>query len=856
MRIRLCLGPAALCALLIWLPARGQRPAVYQKAKTGGNYMHNYYFPPAGSSTPWWPCWSPDGRWLAFAMHGSIWKIQVGDTVAHEVVYARQYLSSPEWSPDGKWLAYTADDGARSINLMLLNLETGQVRALTNGDHINVDPAWSPDGKRLAYVSTVPNGYFNIYVMEITEGRPGKTLAVSTGHRYGRDRLYFGDYDLHISPTWSPDGKELIFVSNRGIPLGSGAIWRAPVQPDVMNTGQAKRIHIEETLYRTRPHWSPDGKRIVYSSHLGGQYNNLFVLPAGGGEPYKLTFGEYDSFQPRWSPDGEWIACVSNERGLPQLKLLKSWGGRQRLLQIAERRWRRPMGRVRVRVVEAETGRQTPARIYQAASDGKPYTPGDAYERLARLNQHLFHTAGRYEAEVPPGPLTVEAVKGFEYWPAKETIRVEAGRTHQITLTLKRMTNLKDRGWYSGSNHVHMNYAGNLHNTPENLFLMSAAEDADVICHQVANKDNRVLDYQYFVPGRVLDPLSSAERIMHTGQEYRPPFYGHVSLFNLREHLISPFTTGYEGTGIESLYPSNTDIFRLAKEQGGIGAYVHPFGGEQDPLAGDLGAAKAFAVDVALGALSYHELWSSASEAALIPWHQALNCGFQVPATGGEDSITSLHHTALVGSVRGYFYLVPAKIGWENFMAALLKGRGFVTNGPLLEFSAVMDTAGTGWPGRPPALPGDEIRLPPGGGKIRLRAALRSIVPLDRLEIVANGRVIQSIPLGGDRRQADFEHAVEVRRSGWYTLQAMAGAAVHPIEDSRPMATTNPIYVYIGDQPIRSRESADYFVRWMDKLTRMAADHPGWRSEAEKRHVLAQFEEARQVYVRRAAQAR
>ena len=71
---------------------------------------------------------------------------------------------------------------------------------------------------------------------------------------------------------------------------------------------------------------------------------------------------------------------------------------------------------------------------------------------------------------------------------------------------------------------------------------------------------------------------------MHVGQEYRPPFYGHISLFNLNEHLISPFVTGYEGTGIESLYPSNTDIFRYAKQQGGIGAYVHPYYGDADPL--------------------------------------------------------------------------------------------------------------------------------------------------------------------------------------------------------------------------------------------------------------------------------
>jgi dipeptidyl aminopeptidase/acylaminoacyl peptidase len=113
-----------------------------------------------------------------------------------------------------------------------------------------------------------------------------------------------------------------------------------------MNTPRARLIHTEETLFRTRPQWSPDGKRFVYASHLGGQYTNLFVLPTAGGEPYKLTFGEHDTFLPRWSPDGEWIAAISNVEGLPQLTLLKAWGGEQRICLASPRsdgcgRWRR-----------------------------------------------------------------------------------------------------------------------------------------------------------------------------------------------------------------------------------------------------------------------------------------------------------------------------------------------------------------------------------------------------------------------------------------------------------------------------------------------------------------------------------
>jgi len=91
--------------VLLFVTVLNVNAQVYPNARTGGNYMHNYYFPPSGSSTPWWPSWSPDGRWIAFAMDGSIWKARIGESVAYEIIYAKEYLSSPEWSPDGKWIA-------------------------------------------------------------------------------------------------------------------------------------------------------------------------------------------------------------------------------------------------------------------------------------------------------------------------------------------------------------------------------------------------------------------------------------------------------------------------------------------------------------------------------------------------------------------------------------------------------------------------------------------------------------------------------------------------------------------------------------------------------------------------------
>src|SRR5438876_1704717 len=121
-------------------------------------------------------------------------------------------------------------------------------------------------------------------------------------------------------------------------------------------------------------------------------------------------------------------------------------------------------------------------------------------------------------------------------------------------------------------------------------------------------------------------------------------------------------------------------------------------------------------------------------------WYHALNNGFKVPIVGGEDSISNLHRVELVASVRSYFNLGLGNLSWDNVMAALLKGRSFVTNGPLIEFSAGQ------------SMPGDDIQLPAGGGKVRFHAVLNSIAPIERFELVSNGKVVDSLPLTGDRR--------------------------------------------------------------------------------------------------------
>jgi len=835
-KLWLAIAIASLAGLSVSARAWAQADGTYPASKHGGNYMFNFHFPPAPSSTPWGPDWSPDGKWIAVAMNGSIWKVDPESGGAWELTYNKKYHSLPNVSPDGKWIVYTADDGGQTIQLEIVNVDTGESHALTDDDQIYVDPVFSPDGSQVAYVSTNPNGYFNVYARAIRNGQwAGDEIAVTKDNDYGSNRLYFGPWDMHITPSWFPGGRELLLVSNYGTPLGSGNVWRVPAQADGMDT--AKTVLEEQTLYRTRPDVSIDGKRFVYSSNRGAadQFNNLYVQPTVGGEPYKLTFFQHDAFHPRWSPDGEWIAYISNEGGLPQLALLETYGGATKTIRITDRRWKRPMGVLTVRTVD-ETGEKTGSRVHLTAEDGKFYAPTDAYARISGADDPIFHHTGEFRVELPVGKASLEIVKGLEYWPRREEVEIRADEVSQLTVRLEPMTDMAAKGWYSGSTHVHMNYGGNLHNTLENLMMMSEAEDQDVVNELIANKDNRILDYQFFVPGGGPHPLSTPERILVVGQEYRPPFYGHVFMLGLKDHLISPYTTGYEGTAIESLYPSNTDMLRKAKAQGATVGYVHAFGGENDPLKGSLGGGKGYMVDAALHTTDGVE-WSGAGRAGFYPWYATLNNEVFVTATGGEDSISNLHRSKLVGSVRTYVYTGARGLTTDAWLEGLRKGHAFVTTGPLVELTVDGH------------IPGESVQLATAGGSVDVEAHVRSITPLEKILLLFNGEVLEEFTPTGDRSRFDLAKSYPVRESGWFHLRAEGSSEErHPLDASYAQGFTNPVWVHVDGKPVRSRAAAEYSLRWIDKLREMAEAWPGWRSEKEKAHVFAQFDEARRIY--------
>ncbi len=824
------------------LPCAAQRKPVLPQIDLPHPYYYREMYLPQLTSGPSSVAWSPDSKEVVYSMAGSLWRQKIDSQTAQQLTDGPGYDYQPDWSPDGKAVVYVSYQ-KDAMELWLLDLATGKTQQLTNDGAVNVEPRWSPDGKRIAFVSTSYNKRFHVFRADVRDGRLEDVVRLTGEMKSDLPRYYYSAYDTEISPAWTRDGQEILFISNKGHIHGTGGFWRMKAEPGA----DAREIHYEETNWKARPDFSPDGSRMVYSSYLGRQWHQLWVMPANGGDAFPVSYGDWDETNVRWSPDGKTLAFISNRNGETEVWWQRVPGGEQHRLGITQREYMRPRGVLRLSVLDPQD-HTTRARVSVTDMSGRFYAPhhgwifaDDGFDRAERsFEAHYFDPSSYCEVEVPAGKITVEAMKGFEHPLEKRTISVSAGQQAAVTVKLANLdlSTSREGRWISGDLHVHMNYGGIYRNDPANLLKQANAENVSVVNNLIVNKEQRFPDIAY--EGKQLDPASKPDALVVHGQEFHTSYWGHRGLLNLKDHLLLPGYAGYPNTAAASLYPMNADVYDMAHAQGALVGAVHPFDEVPDPFANPpQRITDELPIDVALGKLDYMEIvgFSDHRSTAAV-WYKLLNLGFRIPAGAGTDA-TANYAAPIRGQVgmdRVYAWVPEWPLNVELWFEALKKGRTFATNGPLIEF-----TMG----GR---RVGDELKFDRAQDAVPFTVKLRSIVPVDHLELVCNGRVVQSFLLDGPKVSADTKGAIPAKESRWCVVRASSDNAEYPVLDNYVYATTSPIYVTISGKPPQSPEDAKYFSAWIDRVIDATSHHPHWNSPAEKENVLQKLRDAKQIF--------
>src|SRR5207247_599436 len=176
-----------------------------------------------------------------------------------------------------------------------LDLAGASGQPVTANGAVNVEPRWSPDGARIAFVSSAYNRRWHIFTIAMTAGTPaGATVTRLTEDNDSRlPRYYYSAWDQYLSPTWSPDGLELIIVSNREHIHGAGGFWRMNATPGA----PLRELRYEETAWKARPDWAPDGRPV-------GRLRRAVVDAAGRPLPARVSVTRSDGRA--YAPDDAW----------------------------------------------------------------------------------------------------------------------------------------------------------------------------------------------------------------------------------------------------------------------------------------------------------------------------------------------------------------------------------------------------------------------------------------------------------------------------------------------------------------------------------------------------------------------
>jgi len=464
------------------------------------------------------------------------------------------------------------------------------------------------------------------------------------------------------------------------------------------------------------------------------------------------------------------------------------------------RRW------VHFRVLDPDTKRPTPVRLALRSKEGRYIPP---YGHRTEINDEWFqdygadvklmdtsfaYVDGTFQVELPPGEVYLEMTKGFEYQAARQKIEIQPGQ-REVTLEIPRFTNLRTKGWVTADTHTHFL-------SPTTAVLEAQAEGLNLINLLAAQWGDLFTNVGDLSHG----PLLSQDRdsMVWVGTENRQHILGHIGLEGVQGKAVFPMSA--DGTDEsflgDPLWSSMAEWADVCRQRQGLAVAVHfPY------PTGEIAA------DIVLGKIDAVELWPQEDSELhskvmeefktlrYLDWYHYLNCGYRLPAVAGTDKMGAY---IAAGANRVYAYLGQEEFNYPNFARAVRAGNTFATSGPLLMFQA---------DGRPP---GAEIALGAGGGTIEVSADAQCFVPIHRLEVVFNGRVVAARNEPSGARMIRLTEKIKVDGPGWLAARCSSQSGPTSSWRFKIAAHTSPVYVQVPGRELFSPEAATYFLQLID----------------------------------------
>ncbi|MEZ6063913.1 MAG: CehA/McbA family metallohydrolase [Planctomycetaceae bacterium] len=506
---------------------------------------------------------------------------------------------------------------------------------------------------------------------------------------------------------------------------------------------------------------------------------------------------------------------------------------------------------------------------------------------------------------LPPGDYDITVTRGPEYLPVKLTASVPAAKQHSLDIHLKRWIHVAERNWYSGDHHVHA--AGCAHYDsptegvgPDDMMRHILGEDLNVGC--VLSWGPCWYTQKQFFDGHV-SGLSTPDYLMRYDVEvsgFPSSHAGHLCLLKLTED-------DYPGTTEIEEWPSWTQpVLQWGKDQGGVVGYSHsgwglalpdimpdgsrqfvkrPWGGAPNDWKGraadklpdfamppfDGIGANEYVVTTAQGVCDFISAVDTPAIWELNVWYHTLNCGM-TSRISGETDFPCIYGDR-VGLGRIYVKLNDGEeLDYDRWVAGLKDGRSYCGDG----LSHILDFAvnGTGVGERSAdgtkvsrvdlqsastvqvtfdasalleAAPTDETEAirsrrldeKPYWHIERCRIGATRNVPV---EVIVNGQVAATKELAADASVSHFDIPVQITQSSWVAVRIL------------PSVHTNPIWVHVGDEPVRAnRKSAEWCA---DAVKVCWESKQGQIREKERTAAKKAYDEAEAIYRRIAEESR